>query len=319
MLNILNLGFGVQSTAVYLRSCLGELPKLDCCIAADTQWEPAAVYRHLQWLREEIAPKYRIPIHVVTIGNLREDMIGWKAHREAKARRARMPLFLLGPDGRRGMINRQCTSNYKIEPIERFIKTDILGLDVKARWPKEPVVCQWFGISADEFRRCSYPVTRKKNNVQIGTDLFGTPVIQEREETRPILWKSHFYPLCDRTFFNNGTNHASGLSPWDRQKCLDWMEAKGFPRPPRSACIGCPFHSDAEWKRLRSEEPAEFEDACDFDDSIRDYDQSNAGGVAFENLRGECFLHADRIPLRDVNFTDNDYPMFQCSDAVCGV
>lgn len=37
--HILNLGAGVQSTALYLMSMRGEAPKFDCAIFADTQEE----------------------------------------------------------------------------------------------------------------------------------------------------------------------------------------------------------------------------------------------------------------------------------------
>ena len=52
--NILNLGAGVQSTAVYLLACDVKLwgPNLlDFAIFADTGEEPEAVYKHLAWLK----------------------------------------------------------------------------------------------------------------------------------------------------------------------------------------------------------------------------------------------------------------------------
>ena len=317
-MNILNLGFGVQSTYLYLASCLGELPRFDCAIAADTGWEPRAVYAHLQWLREEIAPKYGIPIHVVSAGNLRADMIGWESARRNKSQEARMPLFVLGPTGANGMLNRQCTARYKIYPIERFIKTELLGLAVRAHFPKERVVRQSFGISADEWQRCAYPLRKCNVKTVIGTDLLGQPVVETTEKILPSRWKSNVYPLCNREYFCDQMSTPLGVKPMTRQMILPWFAEHGFPMPPRSACIGCPFHSDAEWVRLRDESPEEFEDACQFDESIRGYEGSNNGGVEFEALRGQCFLHPERIPLRQVQFGKNDYPMFQCSDGVCG-
>ena len=49
---VLSLGAGVQSSTLLLMSCLGELPKLDCAVFADTGWETKATYRHLEWLIE---------------------------------------------------------------------------------------------------------------------------------------------------------------------------------------------------------------------------------------------------------------------------
>ena len=57
LLNVLNLGAGVQSTTVLLRSIHGELPKIDCAVFSDTGWEPKAVYRHLDWLEAVAAAK----------------------------------------------------------------------------------------------------------------------------------------------------------------------------------------------------------------------------------------------------------------------
>jgi hypothetical protein len=38
-----------------------------------------------------------------------------------------------------------------------------------------------------------------------------------------------------------------------RQDCLRWMERNGFPRPPRSACVFCPYKSNAEWRETRED------------------------------------------------------------------
>jgi transposase len=54
-----------------------------------------------------------------------------------------------------------------------------------------------------------------------------------------------------------------------RHDCLLWLARNGYPIPPKSSCIGCPFHSDADWREMRDHRPAEWEDACDFDERIR--------------------------------------------------
>ena len=51
LLNVLNLGAGVQSSVVLLMSLEGELPPIDHAIFADVGWEPSAVYRQLDWLQ----------------------------------------------------------------------------------------------------------------------------------------------------------------------------------------------------------------------------------------------------------------------------
>jgi hypothetical protein len=68
--HVLNLGAGVQSTAVYLLSMEGRLPKFDAAIFADTRSEPAAVYSHLKWMQTIGGP----PILVRSKGSLAVDL-----------------------------------------------------------------------------------------------------------------------------------------------------------------------------------------------------------------------------------------------------
>jgi hypothetical protein len=276
VLKVLNLGAGVQSTTVLLMSCEGVLPPLDCGIFADTGWEPKAVYRHLDWL-ESIAG---VPIHRVSAGNIRDNGVNSTLGGRAKGRGERfatMPLFIINPDGTHGMIRRQCTQEFKIEPIEKFIKRDLLGLKPRQRAPKAPVVQQWFGISRDEFTRTRKPAA---------------------------AWKTHYYPLVGVEFVGDKMVMREGPS-LSRAGCLEWLAERRYPTPPRSACIGCPFHSEAEWRDMKENRAAEFEDACDFDERIR----PSVG------RRGTGYLHRSCKPLREVDFK-NDFdkgqlPLFE--------
>lgn len=51
------------------------------------------------------------------------------------------------------MTRRQCTSEYKIKPVDQYIRRTILGLKPKQRIPKGTVVTQLFGFSVDEAGR----------------------------------------------------------------------------------------------------------------------------------------------------------------------
>lgn len=266
-LRVLSLGAGVQSSTLLLLSERGEVDRFDCAVFADTGWEPAAVYDWLGWLDGQTS----IPVHTVSAGNIRDDALVSQVRGKAEDgnRWASMPLFVLQPNGDRGQIRRQCTTEYKIEPIERFIRRELLGLNPGQRAPTKCVE-QSYGISTDEMRR----------------------VRVAREH-----WKHNRYPLIEL-----------GMS---RADCLRWWESEALPEPPRSACIGCPYRADAEWRRLT---PDEFEDACKLDDAIR-----KSGG-----MRGDLFLHASRRPLREVDFsTDVEkgqglmFPTNEC-DGICG-
>lgn len=81
-----------------------------------------------------------------------------------------------------------------------------------------------------------------------------------------------------------------------RKDCIKWMLDNGYPEPPRSACYFCPFHGDAEWRRMRDEEPEEFEKAIQFEGKIQEAQRNQ------ETLRGVPFLHSSCKPLKSVNF-----------------
>jgi hypothetical protein len=83
-----------------------------------------------------------------------------------------------------------------------------------------------------------------------------------------------------------------------REDCLKWMEAHGYPRPPRSACVFCPYHSDTEWRRLKDEEPEEFAKAVQFE---RDYQAAKAQTVIKKGFMP--YLHNSRVPLDQVDFS----------------
>ncbi len=147
MLRVLSLGAGVQSTTLALLAKHGEIgPMPDAAIFADTQAEPAGVYAHLRWL----TPLLPFPVHVVTAGDLRAQILSASAGRTRND--GRPPLFIRNPNGGRGILRRQCTDRFKIIPIEREVRR-LLGLRRGQHWPKEPVVEQWVGISMDEILR----------------------------------------------------------------------------------------------------------------------------------------------------------------------
>jgi len=84
-----------------------------------------------------------------------------------------------------------------------------------------------------------------------------------------------------------------------RQKCLNWMESKGYPEPPRSACTCCPYRSYKEWRRLQAEEPDSFQAACEFE---RDLQQLHASFSANGKINGVPYLTRVCRPLDEIDF-----------------
>lgn len=114
----------------------------------------------------------------------------------------------------------------------------------------------------------------------------------------------HRWPLVDL-----------GLS---RHDCLEWMKRRGFPKPPRSACTFCPYHSSEEWRRLKTDEPLDFANAVTYERLLQDAFKMT------KRLTGTPYLHRTCKPLSEVDFsTEEDrgqLNMFnnEC-EGMCGV
>lgn len=81
-----------------------------------------------------------------------------------------------------------------------------------------------------------------------------------------------------------------------RGDCIEWMRKNGYPEPPRSSCVYCPFHSNKEWRRLQTEEPEEFAKAVKFE---KDLQAAKANNDDFKSI---LFLHSSRKPLDQIDF-----------------
>jgi hypothetical protein len=247
-LTVISLGAGVQSTTMALMAAHGEItPMPDCAIFADTQWEPRAVYAHLEWL-VGVLP---FPVAQVSLGNLKEAVTagGFSS----------VPFYT-----DTGLGARQCTYQYKLRPLYKEVRR-LLG----GKTPKGG--CEmWVGISTDEMVRM--------------------------KDARVQYIKNRF-PLVEK-----------GLK---RHDCLRWMEERGYPTPPRSACLGCPFKRDSEWRQTRDGPQDEWLATIEADKQIR-----AASGKP-------QFMHRSLKPLDEVDLsTAEDHGQLnflsEC-EGMCGI
>jgi len=260
MLKVLNLGAGVQSSCILMMSIVGELPKPDVAIFADTGWEPQEVYEWLGWLRFMARPS-GIEIHTVSNGNIRSDTLAAYA---AGKRSDTPPVFVPDKAGKSGPALRKCTRAYKMVPIERKIR-EILGLTPGQRWPKTVAVEQWLGISVDELERMKVATSKD-------------------------AWRRWWHPLIEHEW--DGNECRMRQPAMTREDCMDWMLLHDFPIPTRSACIGCPYHNDAEWRHIKTR-PAEWADAVEYDRLLR-----SSGRLP--GMDGDAYLHRSMLPLDQV-------------------
>lgn len=166
-----------------------------------------------------------------------------------------MPLFTRSPSGDLGMVRRQCTYEYKVRPIRRQIR-ELLGVAKGERVPSGILVEQWFGISGDEQRRMRQSQDRWIKN------------------RYPLIWD------CS--------------PPMTRLMCVEWLR-RHYPGRivRRSSCLGCPFHSQAEWREIKRH-PLEWANVVAVDAGIR----------RCAGMTGDVFLHASRKPLAEASLDE---------------
>jgi len=131
-MRVLSFGAGVQSTALLVAAKKGLIAPVDLVVFADTHAEPASVYEWISFVSSEL----KTEIKFVTSGDIVSDSLSGN-------RFASPPFFIRNQSGKVGMLRRQCTSDYKIQPIHKFLR------EYKTR---EPIVLL-MGISTDEIQR----------------------------------------------------------------------------------------------------------------------------------------------------------------------
>jgi hypothetical protein len=103
-----------------------------------------------------------------------------------------------------------------------------------------------------------------------------------RMRTSDVGYVTHRYPLVERRL--------------TRADCLAWLRRHGYPEPPKSACIGCPYHTNDRWHAMKRDRPEEWADAVHVDRVIR-------RGVP--GVTGQVYLHRSLLPLDLVSFGDD--------------
>lgn len=126
----------------------GEIePMPTAAIFADTQAEPQGVYTWLDWLETRLP----FPVYRVTKGDLGEDgLITPTSKKSGKVYQKNLiPLYIKKDGGGKGMLNRKCTAEYKVQQIIKKVRS----LANIRRGEKSVKVIQWIGISTDEAHR----------------------------------------------------------------------------------------------------------------------------------------------------------------------
>ena len=260
---------------LFMAQCGEITPMPDAAIFADTGEEPEDVYTWLSWLQSQ---KWSFPIYVRSKGKLGDECLRLSMSKKSGNIYAHtlIPTFIKKPDGSRGTLPRKCTRDYKINVIQRSIRTEVLGV-LRVPFRSPVLVTSWIGISIDE---------------------------ADRMKPSRLSWINNRWPLIEM-----------GIS---RENCLDWMKDHGLPNPPRSACKQCPYHSDFEWLRLKTEHPEDFQSAVIWE---RDFQNTTEQQTGSARTNGVPYLHSSLVPLDKVvfNTTQGKQAFSNECEGMCGV
>ena len=184
-LRVLSLGAGVQSTTLALMIEHGEIPMVDCAIFSDVKGEPQKVYDHLDWLEKQLS----FPVHRVSWRNLKKDIFDASV---GKYKGFTAPFFTVDEKGKKKMLRRQCTGDYKLKPITQKVR-ELLGYKKGQKYNKNDKVEMLMGISYDEMFRM------RINKLKYVTNVY--PLVEKQIRRHHCIdWvKKHNYPIPPRS------------------------------------------------------------------------------------------------------------------------
>lgn len=287
MLTVLSLGAGVQSTTLALMATHGEItPMPDCAIFADTGWEPRGVYEHLAWLRSpNVLP---FPVHIASAGrSLREDVRFAAVHHRFAAvhhRSAAVPFYVKNTIKVRGATGTEI-GEYTEAGMGRRQCTREFKVDVIAKF---------------ERKLLGY---RPRQRIPAGTVECWIGISKDeadREKPARYAWQRNRHPLLELRM--------------DRNDCLKWLERNGYPRPPKSACIACPYRGNEGWRAMRDQDPESWKEAVETDALLR-------SGGPMKGMRHFQYVHEQLVPLdcADLSVPDTRDLFGNECEGMCGV
>ena len=254
-LRCLSVGAGVQSTTLALMAAHGVVgPLPDAMIFADTQAESAATMDHLHWLESEVAR--------LTNGRMEAHRVSAGSITETIERRSRNDL----PKRRDGEPGRFVSAPF-------FTANGGMGRRQCTREYKvEPLTKKQRELLGYRPRQ-RIPIGSCEVWIGISTD----EVV--RAGSAFDRWVINRYPLLEERM--------------SRHDCQRWLEKNSYPVPPKSACIFCPYKTDAEWRWLRDNDADAWTEACRIDALIRDT----------PDMKHAEYLHRSRRPLPQVDLS----------------
>lgn len=237
-MKILSFGAGMQSTALALMSCENAhaeengqeipfplVPVYDLVVFCDLGFEPPWVLSQVEFTRKA-CEWAGLPFKVLP-SPLYDDFM----RNFGERRTISIPWWTLGDDGHKSRMPRNCTIDYKVELISKFVRWEVLGYKKGQRLRDEDKKAHemHMGFSAEEARRC-------------------------KENPNPMFVNR--FPLVDMGL-TRADNFAYIKDVWG-------LETKA------SACCFCPYHKNYFFKYLKENLPETYEKLVGMDELLRD-------------------------------------------------
>ncbi len=234
-MKILSFGAGMQSTALALMSCENAMadgpppypavPVYDAVIYCDLGLEPPWVYDQLEFTQQACV-KAGIFFKVLDTP-LYKDFI----ENFGERRTISIPWWTIRDDGHKSKMPRNCTIDYKVEAITKYVRWELLGYAKGERLRDEDIKAHemHMGFSIEESRRC--------------------------HENPHKLFVNRF-PLVDMGF-DRAASYAYILERWG-------LDTKA------SACAFCPFHRNYFYHYIKDHAPETYRGVVTVDHLLRD-------------------------------------------------
>ena len=228
----------MQSSALHLMSCENALAKIrgeppvwpqvpiyDISIFCDLGFVPPWVKKQVEFLANA-GHSCGVPL-VILDSPLYTDFM----ENFGERRTISIPWWTIKEDGHKSKMPRNCTIDYKVELISKYVRWELLGYKKGQRLREEDKKAHemHMGFSAEESRRC-------------------------KESPNPMFVNK--FPLVEMGL-TRADNFAYIKDVWG-------LETKA------SACSFCPFHKNYFFKFLRENEPEQYAQVVGVDELLRD-------------------------------------------------
>ena len=232
-MKILSFGAGMQSTALALMSCQNAtaetpvfplVPVYDDVIFCDLGMEPPWVIKQVEFTRRACE---EAGIHFTVLKSpLHEDFM----QNFGERRTISIPWWTVKEDGHKSRMPRNCTLDYKVNVISKYVRWELLGYKKGQRLREEDKKAHemHMGFSYEEKRRC-------------------------KESPNPMFINR--FPLVDMQLVR-ADNYAYIRDVWG-------LETKA------SACTFCPFHRNYFFQYLKENEQEEYRRLIEVDELLR--------------------------------------------------